>query len=400
MEMKCAKQTQQKKQGKTQRTKREFWMVTMNLCKAILGATIMALPRALLELGLIAGVLMFVLVAIFTFFSLYAILYGNFYTGRQSYSEVLLSLVGRWAAVCLDVAQVLDILGILILYLIIISDVLVGDNCQGLLYDWAGIDTFRWYFSKSFVLGALCVLFIFPWLLYDHLEKLTPVSVLGTLMLVLYGITLVVVSIVSVIQGQAYTPSLQPGLSLNGIVSCISFSSLIPVVVMALICHQNLLPIVENVRPCDKSVAGLKRRSIITMVSVLLCTILLLLTSICALIIFGKRIEDDVMKNLTTAKLTPVVGKIIATIIASFIRLGFVLSLTGSYLVNALPLRSIIISYAPIRMQTRPKWLFYLTTFFILGGTYVIAVNVRSIWSVIKIIGAVCANALAFFFRL
>lgn len=107
----------------------------VGLAKVMLGVGLVALPRSLLLLGTLPATLAFLVLGALCQLSCNALTAAATQAARSglpaqrlSYSGVLAMQLGPWAALLLDVATVLNCLGMMTAYLIASGDVLVSDE--------------------------------------------------------------------------------------------------------------------------------------------------------------------------------------------------------------------------------------------------------------------------------
>jgi len=99
---------------------------TAALAATIIGAGIMALPRAFATLGLVLGGSLLAVVFGLSLFSLSALIRAARSAGRWTYADLAESQFGTAGATALTIAILLNNSGSMIIYLIIIGDVLCG----------------------------------------------------------------------------------------------------------------------------------------------------------------------------------------------------------------------------------------------------------------------------------
>jgi amino acid permease len=129
---------------------------TAALASTIIGAGIMALPRAFATLGLVVGGALLALVFALSLFSLSALVTVARDTRQWTYAALARSQFGALGAGLLQLAIVVNNSGTMIIYLIIIGDVLCGvaPDYNGLVTDALGIhDPSVFYVSRPFVVS-------------------------------------------------------------------------------------------------------------------------------------------------------------------------------------------------------------------------------------------------------
>ncbi|GJN29020.1 hypothetical protein PR202_gb17205 [Eleusine coracana subsp. coracana] len=138
-----------------------FAGAVFNLSTTIVGAGIMALPATLKVLGLVPGLVMIVLAALLTNTSIELLVRFSRAVGASSYGAVMGDSFGCWGRRLLQICIIINNIGALIVYMIIIGDVLSGtsvggEHHYGVLEGWFGT---HWWNGRFFVLlvTTLCV---------------------------------------------------------------------------------------------------------------------------------------------------------------------------------------------------------------------------------------------------
>ncbi|GFP87275.1 hypothetical protein PHJA_000871200 [Phtheirospermum japonicum] len=130
-----------------------FIGAVFNLSTTIIGAGIMALPAAMKVLGLGLGIAAIVFVGVLTELSIGILLKFSKSGGAGSYGGVMGGAFGGAGKRVLQVCVVINNIGMLIVYMIIIGDVLSGSTASGVhhagvLEGWFGE---RWWNGRFFV---------------------------------------------------------------------------------------------------------------------------------------------------------------------------------------------------------------------------------------------------------
>ncbi|XP_058069680.1 amino acid transporter AVT6A-like isoform X2 [Magnolia sinica] len=151
-----------------------FAGAVFNLSTTIVGAGIMALPATLRVLGLIPGLVMIVLAGILTESSINMILRSGRAgpslksTAGSSYSGIVGEAFGGAGRAILQTCIVVNNLGMLVIYMIIIGDVLAGSSSAGIhhsgvIEEWFGR---QWWTTRS------CLLLLTTFLVFAPLISL------------------------------------------------------------------------------------------------------------------------------------------------------------------------------------------------------------------------------------
>jgi solute carrier family 38 (sodium-coupled neutral amino acid transporter), member 2 len=120
-----------------------FSGAVFNLSTTIVGAGIMALPASIKMLGLIPGILMIILVALLTEASIDMLVRCSHQGKITSYGWLMGETFGEWGRIALQASVVINNVGVLIVYMIIIGMLLNIIILYTLEYD-SNLGYFRW----------------------------------------------------------------------------------------------------------------------------------------------------------------------------------------------------------------------------------------------------------------
>ncbi|XP_042983668.1 amino acid transporter AVT6A-like isoform X5 [Carya illinoinensis] len=216
-----------------------FAGAVFNLSTSIIGAGIMALPTTIKVLGLGLGLGMIVFVAVLTEASLEMLLRFSRVGKSESYGEVMGDAFGVVGRRLLQICILLNNVGTLIVYMII-------------------IDSLR---HTSALAIALAIVFL----------------------IITAGIT-----ILKLFNGSVAMPRLLP--KVTDITSVWSLFTAVPVLVIAFICHF-------NVHTIDNELEDSSLIQPVVKTSLALCSIIYILTSFFGFLLFGDSTLDDILAN-------------------------------------------------------------------------------------------------------
>jgi hypothetical protein len=115
---------------------------------------------------------------------------------------------------------------------------------------------------------------------------------------------------------------------------------------------------------------------------------------------FGASLRSDVLANINTDALAPLLGAPAALAVALLVRTGYLFSLTGSYVLLWHPIRDVLahsllpagwLSQGP---RARRNWL--LLTWGLCALTYGVSCYVPSIWALLALAGSTTSTVQAF----
>ncbi|XP_010248323.1 PREDICTED: sodium-coupled neutral amino acid transporter 5-like isoform X1 [Nelumbo nucifera] len=268
-----------------------FSGAVFNLSTSVVGAGIMALPATVKELGLLPGLVMIMLAAKLTETSIQMILRFGQASKAVTYSGLVGDAFGGSGRKLLQVCIVVNNLGLLIVYMIIIGDVLSGTwsggaHHTGVVEGWFGC---QWWTSRFFLLLLTTLLVLAPLISFKRVDSLRYTSALSVALAVVFVAVTAWITVVKLMNGSITgLPRLLPN-----IVDGSSFWKLfttIPVLVTAYICHHSIHPI-ENELQDPSQIKSIVRTSLA------LCTCIYVATSFFGYLLFGEQTLDDVLAN-------------------------------------------------------------------------------------------------------
>ncbi|XP_021888830.1 amino acid transporter AVT6A-like [Carica papaya] len=365
-----------------------FSGAVFNLSTTIVGAGIMALPAAVKQLGLIPGLAMIALVSVLTESSIDLILRFTRASKHASYAGAVSDSVGGAGRNLLQVCIVINNLGMLIVYMIIIGDVLSGTwmdgvHHSGVMEEWFGQ---RWWTTRSSLL-LLTTLFVFlPLISFKRVDSLRYTSALSVVLALVFVVIIAGVAISKLLAGSIGMPRLFPNL-----VDQASFWKLfttVPVLVTAYICHHNIHPIQNELKDPSqmKSIVG---------ASLTLCSTVYIATSFFGVLLFGEHTLDDVLANFDGD-----LGIPYSSVLDDVVRVSYGIHLMLVFPIVFYSLRlnvdGLLFPYAiPISFDNRR---FMSVTAALMCFIFAGATFVPSIWDAFQFTGATAAISVGYLF--
>ncbi|GAV58521.1 Aa_trans domain-containing protein [Cephalotus follicularis] len=365
-----------------------FSGAVFNLSTTIVGAGIMALPATVNQLGLIPGLIMIVLGAVLTGSSIDMLLRFTRASKTTSYSGVVADAFGGPGRALLQACVVVNNLGMLIVYMIIIGDVLSGTwtdgaHHSGVTEEWFGK---QWWTSRSPLLLLTTLLVLAPLVSFKRVDSLRYTSALSVgLALVFVAIT-AGVTMVKLMDGSIGLPRLMPQL-----VDQAAFWRLfttIPVLVTAYICHHNIHPIENELKDPNQM-------KLIVSASLKLCSTVYVATSFFGVLLFGDSTLDDVLANFDGD-----LGISYSSLLDDLVRVSYCIHLMLVFPIVFFSLRlnvdGLLFPYAiPIAFDDRRfiSITVALMVFIFMGANFV-----PSIWAAFQFTGATAAISVGFIF--
>ncbi|KAH0694259.1 hypothetical protein KY285_021356 [Solanum tuberosum] len=365
-----------------------FSGAVFNLSTTIVGAGIMALPATLKQLGAIPGLIVIILAAILTEKSIEMLLRFTRASKSASYSGLAGDAFGGFGRTLLQACIVINNLGTLVVYMIIIGDVLSGTSSDGVHYSGVTEEWFgqHWWNSRSNLLLLTTLLVFAPLISFKRVDSLRYTSALSVALAVVFVVITAGIVIVKFINGSIGMPRLLPKL-----IDQASFWKLfttVPVLVTAYICHHNIHPIENELR--DSS----QMKSIVR-TSIVLCSTVYIATSFFGFLLFGDHTLDDVLANFDGE-----LGIPYGSLLNDVVRVSYVIHLMLVFPIVFFSLRlnmdGLFFPYAiPIAYDNRR---FFSVTAALICLIFLGANCVPSIWDAFQFTGATATVSVGFIF--
>ncbi|XP_021904148.1 amino acid transporter AVT6C-like [Carica papaya] len=359
-----------------------------NVSTSIIGAGIMSIPATLKVLGVIPAFVLIVIVGCLVDISVEFLMRFTYSGVSTTYSGVMRESFGRLGSVAVQISVMITNLGCLIVYLIIIGDVLCGNQPEGsvhlgVLQEWFG---FHWWNSRVFALLFITIFVMLPLVLLRRVESLSCSSAVAVLLAVIFvGITSGL-AITALVEGKTKNPRLLPELD-NG-VSFLNLFTAVPVIVTAFTFHFNVHPIGSELSKPSDMISVVR-------ISLLLCAAIYFTIGLFGYVLFGESIMEDILVNFDQNSDTAV-----GSLLNDIVRLSYALHLVLVYPLLNFSLRSNLDEFLfpkrpPLATDT-PR--FVALTVSLLGFSYLLAIVVPSIWYLFQFLGSTTAVCLAFIF--
>lgn len=260
----------------------------LNLSTTIIGAGVMALPATMKVLGLVLGLVSIVFVAFLTETSIKMLL--KFGRHSSSYGSIMHDAFGNVGKKMLEAFVVINNVGVLIVYMIIIGDVLSGTSASGIhhagvLEGWFGQ---QWWTGRFCILVASTIFVLAPLTSFKRIDSLSFTSGLAVALAIVFLVITAGITVFKWFDGSIAMPRLLP--DITDINSIWKLFTVVPVLVTAYICHFNVHSI-EN----ELEDPSLIRPVVQT--SLLLCSTVYIMTSFFGFLLFGDATLDDVLAN-------------------------------------------------------------------------------------------------------
>ncbi|KAK4423652.1 Amino acid transporter AVT6A [Sesamum alatum] len=365
-----------------------FTGAVFNLSTTIIGAGIMALPATMKVLGLGLGIALIVFVAVLTEFSVGWLLRFSKAGGSASYAGVMGDAFGDVGRRILQVCVVINNIGVLIVYMIIIGDVLSGSSSSGvhhagILEGWFGV---HWWNGRFVVLVVTTLGVFTPLACFKRIDSLRHTSALAVFLAFVFLVITASIAVVKWLQGTTTIPRILP--DVTDINSVWALFTVVPVLVTAYVCHFNVHSIENELE--DRS-----RINSVVRTSLALCSIIYIMTSFFGFLLFGDSTLDDVLSNFDSD-----LGIPFSSQLNDIVRVSYALHLMLVFPVIFYPLRLNLDGFlfpSSVPLVT-DNVRFSLLTAGLISVAFLGANFIPSIWDAFQFTGATTAVCIGFIF--
>lgn len=365
-----------------------FTGAVFNLSTTIIGAGIMALPATMKVLGLGVGIAMIVFVAVLTEASVEILLRFSRVGNATSYGGVMGVAFGKVGKALFQLCILVNNLGTLIVYMIILGDVLSGTASSGVhhtgvLEGWFGEN---WWNGRHFVLLVITIFVFAPLVSLKRIDSLRYTSALAVALALVFLVITAGITVVKLFNGSIAMPRFLP--KVTDIASVWNLFTVVPVLVTAFICHF-------NVHTIDNELENSYMIQPVVRTSLVLCSSVYILTSFFGFLLFGDSTLDDVLANFDTN-----LGIPYSSLLSDVVRISYALHLMLVFPIIFHPLRInlddlLFPSSRPLDSDNRR---FALTTIGLICIIFLGANFIPSIWDVFQFSGATATVCIGFIF--
>lgn len=366
-----------------------FTGAVFNLSTTIIGAGIMALPATMKVLGLALGIAAIVFVAFLTELSIAMLLRFSKAGAVASYGGVMGDAFGAVGRKALQVCVVVNNIGVLIVYMIIIGDVVSGSTSNGvhhpgLMESWFGQ---QWWTGRFFVLVVTTLGIFSPLACFKRIDSLRHTSAVAVFLAVVFLVITAGIAVAKWMQGTMMPPRLLPNISdMNSIWTLFT---VVPVLVTAYVCHF-------NVHSIEKELEDASMIKPVVRTSLALCSVIYIMTSFFGFLLFGDGTLDDVLSNFDKDMGIPLSSQL-----NDAVRVSYALHLMLVFPVIFYPLRlnldGLLFSSCSIPL-TADNLRFSSLTIGLMSLIFLGANFIPSIWDAFQFTGATTAVCIGFIF--
>lgn len=365
-----------------------FSGAVFNLSTTIVGAGIMALPATMKVLGLILGIALIIFMAFLTDASIELLLRFSRTSKSVSYGGVMGDAFGKYGRMLLQICVMINNVGVLIVYMIIIGDVLSGTTSSGIhhsgvLEGWFGV---HWWNGRTFVLLVTTLAVFAPLASLKRIDSLRFTSALSVALAVVFLVIVIGITLYKLIAGTVLMPRLLP--DVNDLPSAFNLFTVVPVLVTAYICHY-------NVHSIDNELEDNKQIKAVVRTSLTLCSSIYVMTSLFGFLLFGDSTLDDVLSNFDAD-----IGIPFGFLFNDVIRISYAAHLMLVFPIVFHPLRLNLdgLLFPSARPLTSDNKRFALISISLIALIFLGANFIPSIWDAFQFTGATAAVCIGFIF--
>ncbi|CAL0308340.1 unnamed protein product [Lupinus luteus] len=365
-----------------------FSGAVFNLSTTIIGAGIMALPATLKQLGMVPGLVAIIFMAFLTEKSIEFLIRFTRAGKSTSYGSLMGDSFGKYGKALVQLCVIVNNIGVLIVYMIIIGDVLSGTSASGehhsgIFEGWFGV---HWWTGRTFIVLFTTLAIFAPLASFKRIDSLRFTSALSVALAVVFLVIAVGISIVKIISGGVAMPKLFP--DVTDVASLLKLFTVVPVFVTAYICHF-------NVHTIDNELEDSSQLRGVVQTSLGLCSSVYIMISFFGFLLFGDGTLDDVLANFDTD-----LGIPFSFVLNDAVRISYTAHLMLVFPVVFFPLRLNIdgLLFSKSKPLVLDNFRFASLTISLIGVIFLGANFIPSIWDAFQFTGATAAVCIGFIF--
>jgi solute carrier family 38 (sodium-coupled neutral amino acid transporter), member 2 len=309
-----------------------------------------------------------------------------------------------------------------VVFVVVLGDILLGSapNYAGVLPEavraaaaagWLppGVptspsDPWGWLLGRPAVLGVVSLCILLPLSLARSMSALAPVNIIGVASNAGFAALLLSLAGAAVAAGTAAPLDLLPdwaallpagtsgssGGAAGVAAAAVALAGVAPVLLNVDVCHQSLHPLMPLLQPYSP-----RRMRRLVATALALCNLVYLAIGLSAWAVFGELLDPDVLSNVNSAAFAPMIDAGAAAAAAGAVRVGYLASIVGSFVLLTHPLRQCIGDLL-LGGQRAVAAHWQVMTLVLVGGAYAVGCFVPTIWSALALVGATTSTVQAF----
>ncbi|KAK9284062.1 hypothetical protein L1049_012322 [Liquidambar formosana] len=356
-----------------------------NVSTSMIGAGIMSVPATLKVLGIIPAFIVIMIVAFLVDVTVEFLLRYTNSGNSTTYAGIMAESFGPFGSLAVQICVAISNLGCLIVYLIIIGDVLCGNQSAegtlhlGILQEWFGV---QWWNSRTNALLFIVLFVMLPLVLLRRVESLKHSSAISILLAVVFVAISSVMAICAMWQGKTQKLRLIPDFANH--TSIFDLFTTIPVFVTGFAFHVNGN---RAWKPSDMRSA--------VHISLVLCVAIYFAIGFFGYLLFGDSIMADILVNFDQNS-----DSAMGSLINDTVRLSYAIHLILVFPVMNFSLRANLdeLLFPKKLLLARDTPRFLSLTCGLLVLTYLTAIAIPNIWYFFQFVGSTTILCLAFIF--
>ncbi|BFZ00986.1 hypothetical protein BsWGS_04025 [Bradybaena similaris] len=345
-------------------------MTSFNFINSIIGSGIIGMPFALKQAGFGLGLILIVLVAFVTDYSILLLVEGGHLSNTDTYQDMVLVAFGRPGFYLLTVLQFLYPFIAMVSYNVIIGDTItkvigwMGGENPTLLHSVLG--------NRQFIIVSITVVVTLPLSLYKNIAKLGKWAFLSILLI--FFIMIAVIIRLSTFIGKI-SPTQDAWQFAN-----YNISQAVGIMAFAYMCHHSMFLIHSSLENPTK-----KRWGFVTHFSVLFAMVMLLILGITGYASFTGSTEGDLLENYCRND-----------ILMNISRLCFAITIMLTYPVECFVTRGVVENVIFPSNAEAPLWRHITVTVVIVALTAAVSMTTDCLGVVLELNGVIAAAPLAY----
>lgn len=345
-------------------------MTSFNFINSIIGSGIIGMPFALKQAGFGLGLILIILVAFVTDYSIMVLIEAGRLSNTDTYQDMVLVAFGRPGFYILTVLQFLYPFIAMVSYNVVIGDTItkiiawIGGENPTLIHSVLG--------NRQFIITVVTIIVTLPLSLYKNIAMLGKWAFLS-IMLIIFIMVAVIIRLSTFIGTISPTPDAWQFANYN-------VSQAVGIMAFAYMCHHNTFLIHSSLENPTK-----KRWGFVTHFSVLFAMVMLLILGITGYASFTGLTEGDLLENYCRED-----------ILMNVCRLFFAITIMLTYPVECFVTREVVETAIFPSNPESPMWRHVTVTVVIVALTAAISMATDCLGTVLELNGILAAAPLAF----
>lgn len=358
------------------------------------GAGLLSLPRACATVGVFLGVFIFVFVGWCTYVCCDAIVVGSArHRESYSYGSLVHGLFGRAGYLALQWSIIVHVYGVMIVYIVIIGDVLLGDGHDGIIPYVLGR---HGYLDAHVTVAVVVFVSVTPLLIPRTLDRIGSYSKISVYFILYLAGTVSILCVIAIVQGASGLDTVRVWPQTSSWFELVQavFTSF-AVTALAFTCHFNLIAVHSSLS--DGRVSAMQRAM---KGSSLFVTTLYTLVGLSGYILFGSSVNGDVLRDLTIEFTASLVGSnALAGVAIGLSMLAYCGALLVNYVLKVWAVRNALVEvFLQKSEHDLPAIGYYSLTALLVISSYGISITVPSVWFLAALIGSTACAVFSYLF--